>query len=259
MTDLNTFTFNGKKNTAFGLRLIQEVKLTHARKKREIEMLPGSARPVVIDTHTLENGEIHFPCTLTTNPQTTVFEQSAQIMNWLQEPTDFAPLTFVGDGNYQYLALHQTDLQLDHRLHTRGNVTLDFLLHPYKLRTGAQEEVRGQVQKNQKITLSKKADQKQVAGHRCFPIIEVQQTNDTFGVYLNDQLVVSISGYTNSFRLDTLTRDMKDPWGREFTGTYQLEPFEGLSSEEDVTIEIRSTKTGTVSFLKTTLNWGLLA
>lgn len=254
------FIFNQKKSEEYGLRLIREIQLTHAKRKREVQMLPGSNRPVVIEYNTLENGYITFPCTLETDKGTTVYEQSSKIFNWLEQPKDFTPMEFVGDKLYQYLAFHQGDNNLSQKIQTFGQVSIEFILNPYKILKKAQVIQKDTLPKNQKTTLYEVATKNNdLENHLCFPVIKINQKNyDSYEVYLNDQLLVTISGYLTSFTLDTLTMTMKDQWERPFRGEYELEHFKGLSNDEKITIEIKSKEAGTVNRLSVQMNWGTL-
>lgn len=254
------FIFNQKKSADYGLRLIREIRLVHAKKKREVQMLPGSNRPVVIDYNTLENGYLSFPCTLETDSGTTVYEQSSKISNWLEQPKDFAPMEFVGDKLYRYLAFHKGDNNLAQKLQTFGQVSLDFILNPYKILKKSEVIQKENFSKNQKIKLYEATTKdKNLENHLCFPVIKIdQKNNDSYGVYLNNQLLVTIAGYLTSFTLDTLTMTMIDQWGRPFGGDYKLEFFEGIDNDKEITIEIKSNEAGIVNRLNVQMNWGTL-
>lgn len=256
----NGFTFNQKKSEDYGLRLISGIQLIHAKKKREVQMLPGSNRPVIIDYKIIENGQLTFPCTLNTKEGTTVFEQSSKISNWLEEPKDFEPLEFVGDQYYRYFAFHQGDNNLVQRLSTLGKVSINFMLNPYKILKKSEIFKEKDFKKNKEVILyNSRVKNKALEGHLSFPVIEVNQhEQDDYEVYLNGKLLVSISGYISSFKLDTLTMSILDQWGRPFNGNYKLSFFEGLPSNTDITLEIRSKTNDNIKEISVSLNWGTL-
>ena len=64
----------------------------------------------------------------------TVNDVATEISNWFKNDIGWYPLTFSGSPDYEYMALVHEQFDILERLKTRGQVTINFRLKPYKRR-----------------------------------------------------------------------------------------------------------------------------
>lgn len=136
------FTFNGKKSTDFGLKVLSQLELTSAEQDITLKEISGIDGDVVVDNKRLKGVNRSFPCQLKLKKNQTIETAAQQITSWLRpKKVSWYPLEWVGDPNYQYLAVHYEQYELSRILKHFGKCVITFRCKPVKYLKASLKEI----------------------------------------------------------------------------------------------------------------------
>ena len=148
-------TFDGKKSSDFGLRIINDV--SHESATYDVEQVEVGGRDGVLlkDKHRLKPVIKEFPCRI--NDKIGMVHAQESLSKWLVTK-GFKPLVLSWDDQYTYLASFLEGFSIQELAKVFGNVKLSFLVHPVKFRTESMKfrpVTKGQVLNNSGNVIAK--------------------------------------------------------------------------------------------------------
>ena len=129
-------TFNGKRSSDFGLRIVNDV--SHESAVYDVEKVEVVGRDGVLlkDNHRLKPVVKEFPCRV--SDKSGMVHAQEGLSEWLGVK-GFKPLVLSWDSQYTYLATHLEGFSIQELAKAFGSIKLSFLVHPIKFKTASME------------------------------------------------------------------------------------------------------------------------
>lgn len=158
---MTTFTFNGKSNTEFGLRVAEGKKITTSSLDVERVSVPGRDGELLISNNRLNSAELSFPVNFV-KEKGLIATEVYRISEWLNV-AGYKDLTISYDPDFIYRAAYLETFSIEETMRQFGKTTINFVCYPVKfykqgrttqtLSNGATVNGLGNVKANPVITL----------------------------------------------------------------------------------------------------------
>jgi putative phage tail component, N-terminal domain protein len=158
---LTTFTFNGKSNTEFGLRVAEGKKITTSSLDVERVTVAGRDGDLLISNNRLNSAELSFPVNFV-KEKGLIATEVYKISEWLNV-AGYKDLTISYDPDFIYRAAYLETFSIEETMRQFGKTTINFVCYPVKfykqgrttqtLSNGATVNGLGNVKANPVITL----------------------------------------------------------------------------------------------------------
>ena len=155
MSETIYFEYCGKKSSDFYLKLHNELVFTKPERDISFVEVPGIDGDVAIDNKRLKSVGFSFPVSLTMPSDKDLFLESSNLNSWLDTDLDkyegWGDLLLSYDPGFIYKAIHYSEYDIEHIMHTFGKSVIKFKMKPYKYVESGQllsEVTNGQTLKN---------------------------------------------------------------------------------------------------------------
>lgn len=127
---MTTFTFNGKKNTEFGLRVAEGKKITTSSPDVERISVAGRDGELLISNNRLNSAELSFPVNFV-KEKGLIATEVYRISEWLNV-TGYKDLTISYDPDFIYRAAYLETFSIEETMRQFGKTTINFVCYPVK-------------------------------------------------------------------------------------------------------------------------------
>ena len=127
---MTTFTFNGKKNTEFGLRVAEGKKITTSSLDVERVTVPGRDGDLLISNNRLNSAELSFPVNFV-KEKGLIATEVYKISEWLNV-AGYKDLTISYDPDFIYRAAYLETFSIEETMRQFGKTTINFVCYPVK-------------------------------------------------------------------------------------------------------------------------------
>lgn len=158
---MTTFTFNGKKNTEFGLKVAEGKKITTSSPDVERVTVAGRDGDLLISNNRLNSAELSFPVNFV-KENGLIATEVYKISEWLNV-AGYKDLTISYDPDFIYRVAYLETFSIEETMRQFGKTTINFVCYPVKfykqgrttqtLSNGATVNGLGNVKANPVITL----------------------------------------------------------------------------------------------------------
>lgn len=158
---MTIFTFNGRKNTEFGLRVAEGKKITTSGLDVERVTVAGRDGDLLISNNRLNSAELSFPVNFV-KEKGLIATEVYKISEWLNVAR-YKDLTISYDPDFIYRAAYLETFSIEETMRQFGKTTINFVCYPVKfykqgrttqtLSNGATVNGIGNVKANPVITL----------------------------------------------------------------------------------------------------------
>lgn len=158
---MTTFTFDGKKNTEFGLKVAEGKKITTSSLDVERVTVAGRDGDLLVSNNRLNSAELSFPVNFV-KEKGLIATEVYKISEWLNV-AGYKDLTISYDPDFIYRAAYLEIFSIEETMRQFGKTTINFVCYPVKfykqgrttqtLSNGATVNGLGNVKANPVITL----------------------------------------------------------------------------------------------------------
>lgn len=158
---MTTFTFDGKKNTEFGLKVAEGKKITTSSLDVERVTVAGRDGDLLVSNSRLNSAELSFPVNFV-KEKGLIATEVYKISEWLNV-AGYKDLTISYDPDFIYRAAYLETFSIEETMRQFGKTTINFVCYPVKfykqgrttqtLSNGATVNGLGNVKANPVITL----------------------------------------------------------------------------------------------------------
>lgn len=127
---MTTFTFNGKKNTDFGLKVAEGKKITSSSLDVERVTVAGRDGELLISNNRLNSAELSFPVNLV-KEKGLIATEIDEISDWLNV-AGYKDLTISYDPDFIYRAAYLETFSIEETMRQFGKTTINFVCYPVK-------------------------------------------------------------------------------------------------------------------------------
>ena len=127
---MTTFTFNGKKNTEFGLRVAEGKKITTSNLDVERVAVAGRDGELLISNNRLNSAELSFPVNFV-KEKGLIATEVYRISEWLNV-AGYKDLTISYDPDFIYRAAYLETFSIEETMRQFGKTTVNFVCYPVK-------------------------------------------------------------------------------------------------------------------------------
>lgn len=127
---MTTFTFNGKKNTEFGLRVAEGKKITTSSLDVERVAVAGRDGELLISNNRLNSAELSFPVNFV-KEKGLIATEVYKISEWLNV-AGYKDLTISYDPDFIYRAAYLETFSIEETMRQFGKTTINFVCYPVK-------------------------------------------------------------------------------------------------------------------------------
>ena len=127
---MTTFTFNGKKNTEFGLRVAEGKKITTSSPDIERVAVAGRDGELLISNNRLNSAELSFPVNFV-KEKGLIATEVYRISEWLNV-AGYKDLTISYDPDFIYRAAYLETFSIEETMRQFGKTTINFVCYPVK-------------------------------------------------------------------------------------------------------------------------------
>lgn len=127
---MTTFTFNGKKNTDFGLKVAEGKKITSSSLDVERVTVAGRDGELLISNNRLNSAELSFPVNLV-KEKGLIATEIDEISEWLNV-AGYKDLTISYDPDFIYRAAYLETFSIEETMRQFGKTTINFVCYPVK-------------------------------------------------------------------------------------------------------------------------------
>ena len=127
---MTTFTFNGKKNTEFGLRVAEGKKITTSSPDIERVVAAGRDGELLISNNRLNSAELSFPVNFV-KEKGLIATEVYRISEWLNV-AGYKDLTISYDPDFIYRAAYLETFSIEETMRQFGKTTINFVCYPVK-------------------------------------------------------------------------------------------------------------------------------
>lgn len=128
---MTTFTFNGKKNTEFGLKVAEGKKITTSSPDVERITVAGRDGELLISNNRLNSAELSFPVNFV-KEKGLIATKVYRISEWLSV-AGYKDLTISYDPDFIYRAAYLETFSIEETMRQFGKTTINFVCYPVKL------------------------------------------------------------------------------------------------------------------------------
>ena len=127
---MTTFTFNGKKNTEFGLRVAEGKKITTSSLDVERVAVAGRDGELLVSNNRLNSAELSFPVNFV-KEKGLIATEVYKISEWLNV-AGYKDLTISYDPDFIYRAAYLETFSIEETMRQFGKTTINFVCYPVK-------------------------------------------------------------------------------------------------------------------------------
>lgn len=127
---MTTFTFNGKTNTEFGLRVAEGKKISTSGLDVERVAVPGRDGELLISNNRLNSAELSFPVNFV-KEKGLIATEVYKISEWLNV-AGYKDLTISYDPDFIYRAAYLETFSIEETMRQFGKTTINFVCYPVK-------------------------------------------------------------------------------------------------------------------------------
>lgn len=127
---MTTFTFNGKKNTEFGLKVAEGKKITTSSPDVERVTVAGRDGELLISNNRLNSAELSFPVNFV-KEKGLIATEIYKISEWLNV-AGYKDLTISYDPDFIYRAAYLETFSIEETMRQFGKTTINFVCYPVK-------------------------------------------------------------------------------------------------------------------------------
>lgn len=127
---MTTFTFNGKTNTEFGLRVAEGKKISASGLDVERVSVPGRDGELLISNNRLNSAELSFPVNFV-KEKGLIATEVYKISEWLNV-AGYKDLTISYDPDFIYRAAYLETFSIEETMRQFGKTTINFMCYPIK-------------------------------------------------------------------------------------------------------------------------------
>lgn len=127
---MTTFTFNGKKNTEFGLKVAEGKKITTSSPDVERVAVAGRDGELLISNNRLNSAELSFPVNFV-KENGLIATEVYKISEWLNV-AGYKDLTISYDPDFIYRAAYLETFSIEETMRQFGKTTINFVCYPVK-------------------------------------------------------------------------------------------------------------------------------
>lgn len=127
---MTTFTFNGKKNTEFGLRVAEGKKITTSSPDIERVAVAGRDGELLISNNRLNSAELSFPVNFV-KEKGLIATEVYKISEWLNV-AGYKDLMISYDPDFIYRAAYFETFSIEETMRQFGKTTINFVCYPVK-------------------------------------------------------------------------------------------------------------------------------
>ena len=127
---MTTFTFNGKTNTEFGLRVAEGKKISTSGLDVERVAVPGRDGELLISNNRLNSAELSFPVNFV-KEKGLIATEVYKISEWLGVE-GYKDLTISYDPDFIYRAAYLETFSIEETMRQFGKTTINFVCYPVK-------------------------------------------------------------------------------------------------------------------------------
>lgn len=127
---MTTFTFNGKKNTEFGLKVAEGKKITTSSPDVERVAVSGRDGELLISNNRLNSAELSFPVNFV-KEKGLIATEVYRISEWLNV-AGYKDLTISYDPDFIYRAAYLETFSIEETMRQFGKTTINFVCYPVK-------------------------------------------------------------------------------------------------------------------------------
>lgn len=127
---MTTFTFNGKKNTEFGLKVAEGKKITTSSPDVERVAVAGRDGELLISNNRLNSAELSFPVNFV-KEKGLIATEVYRISEWLNV-AGYKDLTISYDPDFIYRAAYLETFSIEETMRQFGKTTINFVCYPIK-------------------------------------------------------------------------------------------------------------------------------
>lgn len=127
---MTTFTFNGKKNTEFGLKVAEGKKITTSSPDVERVAVAGRDGELLISNNRLNSAELSFPVNFV-KEKGLIATEVYKISEWLNV-AGYKDLTISYDQDFIYRAAYLETFSIEETMRQFGKTTINFVCYPVK-------------------------------------------------------------------------------------------------------------------------------
>ena len=127
---MTTFTFNGKRNTDFGLKVAEGKKITTSSPDVERVTVAGRDGELLISNNRLNSAELSFPVNLV-KEKGLIATEIDEISEWLNV-AGYKDLTISYDPDFIYRAAYLETFSIEETMRQFGKTTINFVCYPVK-------------------------------------------------------------------------------------------------------------------------------
>lgn len=127
---MTTFTFNGKKNTEFGLKVAEGKKITTSSPDVERVAVAGRDGELLISNNRLNSAELSFPVNFI-KEKGLIATEVYKISEWLNV-AGYKDLTISYDPDFIYRAAYLETFSIEETMRQFGKTTINFVCYPAK-------------------------------------------------------------------------------------------------------------------------------
>lgn len=127
---MTTFTFNGKKNTEFGLKVAEGKKITTSSPDVERITVAGRDGELLISNNRLNSAELSFPVNFL-KEKSLIATEVYKISEWLNV-AGYKDLTISYDPDFIYRAAYLETFSIEETMRQFGKTTINFVCYPVK-------------------------------------------------------------------------------------------------------------------------------
>lgn len=127
---MTTFSFNGKTNTEFGLRVAEGKKISTSGLDVERVAVPGRDGELLISNNRLNSAELSFPVNFV-KEKGLIATEVYKISEWLNVE-GYKDLTISYDPDFIYRAAYLETFSIEETMRQFGKTTINFMCYPIK-------------------------------------------------------------------------------------------------------------------------------
>lgn len=127
---MTTFTFNGKKNTEFGLKVAEGKKITTSSPDVERITVAGRDGELLVSNNRLNSAELSFPVNFV-KEKGLIATEVYKISEWLNVE-GYKDLTISYDPDFIYRAAYLETFSIEETMRQFGKTTINFVCYPVK-------------------------------------------------------------------------------------------------------------------------------
>lgn len=127
---MTTFTFNGKKNTEFGLKVAEGKKITTSSPDVERITVAGRDGELLVSNNRFNSAELSFPVNFV-KEKGLIATEVYKISEWLNV-AGYKDLTISYDPDFIYRAAYLETFSIEETMRQFGKTTINFVCYPVK-------------------------------------------------------------------------------------------------------------------------------